>query len=228
MIGIIGAMDIEVESIKSFLTGKKETNISGIDFVSGKYDSKEVVVAKCGPGKVFAGLCAEAMILKYAPELIINIGVAGALDKSLKMGEIVIADAVCQYDVDTSAVGDPVGMISDIDTIKFPADTQAIFELQESVKSCKINYCIGTIASGDQFVADDEKKQFISRTFGAKSCEMEGGAVGHVCYVNNVPFAVLRAMSDQADGKAAMSYSEFKKSAAKNSTKVIKKFLEIR
>ncbi len=225
MIGIIGAMDIEVEKIKAFLTETETETVSGVDFVRGKFNDKDVVVAKCGVGKVFAGLCAEAMILKYNPELIINVGVAGCLDETLKIGDIVIADSVCQHDMDTSPLGDPVGMLSDINIIKIPADEKACELFSECAKELSLPYSVGTIASGDQFVSSADKKKFIIDNFGAKSCEMEGGAIGHVCYVNNVPFAVLRAMSDGADDGAKMDFPTFAKMAAENSTRVIKTFL---
>lgn len=225
MIGIIGAMDIEVEKIKAFLTETCEETVSGVNFVCGKYEDKDVVVAKCGVGKVFAALCAEAMILKYSPSLIINVGVAGCLDETLKIGDIVIADSVCQHDMDTSPLGDPIGLLSDINIIKIPADKKAYELFGECAKELKLPYSLGTIASGDQFVSSGEKKKYIIDNFNAKSCEMEGGAIGHVCYVNNVPFAVLRAMSDGADDGARMDFPTFAKKAAENSTNVIKAFL---
>ncbi len=225
MIGIIGAMDIEVEKIKGFLTDVREEKISGVNFVSGKFREKDVVVAKCGVGKVFASLCAEAMILKYSPELIINVGVAGCLDSTLKIGDIVISDSVCQHDMDTSPLGDPIGMLSDINIIKIPADKKAYELFSECAKELSLPFSVGTIASGDQFVSSPDKKQFIIDNFDAKSCEMEGGAIGHVCYVNDVPFAVLRAMSDGADDGAKMDFPTFAKMAAENSTQVIKAFL---
>lgn len=225
MIGIIGAMEIEVEKIKAFLTDTTSEIVSGVTFVRGKFCEKDVVVAKCGVGKVFAGLCAEAMILKYDPELIINVGVAGCLDESLKIGDIVIADSVCQHDMDTSPLGDPVGMLSDINIIKIPADKKAYELFSECAKELSLPYSVGTIASGDQFVSSSDKKKYIIDNFGAKSCEMEGGAIGHVCYVNKVPFTVLRAMSDGADDGAKMDFPTFAKLAAENSTRVIKTFL---
>ena len=227
MIGIIGAMEIEVESIKKLLTQKTTKKISGTEFVLGKYADKDIVVAKCGVGKVFAALCAEAMILEYKPEMIINIGVAGCLADNLKIGDIVIADRVVQHDMDTSALGDPVGMISDINMVYIPADAHICAALKESVENIGISCEVGTIASGDRFVSSSEVKTDIVRKFGAKSCEMEGGAIGHVCYVNDVPFGVLRAMSDGADDGAKMDFPEFAKKAAENSAEVIKKFLSI-
>lgn len=225
MIGIIGAMDIEVESIKAMLASVSEEKVSGVNFVRGKFGAESVVVAKCGVGKVFAALCAEAMILKYNPSVIINVGVAGCLDKSLKIGDIVIADSVVQHDMDTSPLGDPIGLLSDINIVKIPSDEKTCALLEESVGAAGIKYSVGTIASGDQFVADDAKKRFITDNFGALSCEMEGAAIGHVCYVNNVSFGVLRAMSDGADDGADMDFPTFTKMAAENSTRVIKEFL---
>lgn len=225
MIGIIGAMDIEVESIKSLLTDTEVQTVSGVDFVSGKFEKLDVVVAKCGVGKVFSALCAEAMILKYNPEMIINVGVAGCLDKTLKIGDIVIADNVVQHDMDTSPLGDPVGMLSDINIVNIPADEKICIALKSAVSSVGLTSTVGTIASGDQFVASSDKKDFITKTFAAKSCEMEGGAIGHVCYVNKVPFGVLRAMSDGADDGANIDFPTFAKMAAENSTLVISKFL---
>ncbi len=224
MIGIIGAMDIEVESIKALLTDKKEEKISGVNFVSGKIADKDVVVAKCGVGKVFAALCAEAMILKFAPDMIINVGVAGCLDSSLKIGSIVIADSVVQHDMDISALGHPLGLLDGLDIVKIPADKEIYTALEKSVSDLGLSYTVGTIASGDQFVADSGKKKFIIDNFDAKSCEMEGGAIGHVCYVNGVPFGILRAMSDGADDGASMDFPTFTRMAAENSTNVIKSF----
>ena len=225
MIGIIGAMEIEVESIKKLLTDTKTEKISGVDFVSGNFGENRVVVAKCGVGKVFAALCAEAMILRYNPNVIINTGVAGAIADDLKIGDIVIADAVVQHDMDTSALGDPKGLLSGIDIVDIPADKNVCKILENSVKKLGLACKTGKIASGDQFVASRDMKNYIKENFGAVSCEMEGASIGHVCYVNNIPFGVLRAMSDGADGGANIDFPTFTKMAAENSTNVIKEFL---
>lgn len=225
MIGIIGAMDIEVESIKALLSDITTEKISGVEFVKGKFSGKDIVVAKCGVGKVFSALCTEAMILSYKPTTIINVGVAGCLTPELKIGDVVIATDVVQHDMDTSPLGDPVGMLSDINIVHIKSDEKVTALLEESVKDSGIEYRLGTIASGDQFVASKDKKDYIKANFGAISCEMEGGSIGHVCYVNNVPFAVLRAMSDGADDGAMMDFPAFCKMAAENEVKVITKFL---
>ena len=216
MIGIIGAMDVEVESIKALLTDTHTENISGVSFVKGQFAGKEIVVAKCGVGKVFSALCTEAMILKFSPEMIINVGVAGCLTPDLKIGDAVIADNVCQHDV---------GMLSDINIVKIPTDQKVTALLADAVAEAEVSYKIGTIASGDQFVASSEKKEYIKSNFSAISCEMEGGSIGHVCFVNNVPFAVLRTMSDGADDGANMDFPTFCKMAAENEVKIIEKFL---
>lgn len=225
MIGIIGAMDIEVEKLKKLLTDTKKEKVSGVEFHSGKLGEAEVVVAKCGIGKVFAAICAETMILRYEPEIIINIGVAGGLAEGLKIGDIVIADGVVQHDMDTTALGDPLGFLADIGLIKITADKDAVDILKKACDKLCINYETGTIASGDQFISDAAVKKRIKDTFSAKACEMEGASIGQVCCVNGVPFAVLRAISDGANDDAKLDFPTFAAMAAENSAKVIELFI---
>ena len=225
MIGIIGAMDIEVEGIKLVIDDAKERVISGITFVSGTIEGREVVVAKCGIGKVNAAICTEAMIIAYSPSLIINTGVAGSLTPELNIGDIVIADKVCQHDFDTTPVGDMRGLIAEVNLINIPADEKSYEHLAKCVEKCGINYRIGTIASGDVFVADSETKDFIVSEFSASACEMEGASIGQVCWLNHVPFTVLRALSDSANEDSHMDYPEFCRLAARNSIRVIDEFL---
>lgn len=226
MIGIIGAMEVEIEGIRSVMTDKKEKTVSGVRYVSGKLGNNEVVTAVCGIGKVFAAICTQTMILDYKPELIINTGVAGSLSAELNVCDIAVADKVVQHDMDTSPLGDPKGLVSGINVIYFEADKAASALLSEIVKEYGINTVGGTVASGDQFIASKEVKNRIVTDFGAIACEMEGAAIGHVCYVNNVPFAVLRAISDKADGVAEIDYPSFCKMAADNYIKVICTFAE--
>ncbi len=220
MIGIIGAMDIEVENLKAQIENKETKIISGIEFVSGKIFNKEIVVAKCGIGKVFAAICTEAMILNFKPGYIINTGVGGTLTEKLSIGDIAISQALCQHDMDTSPIGDPKGLLSGINIINIPADEKLIELAQEVIKERNINFKTGIIASGDQFIANKFQKDFIVSEFSAIACEMEGASVAHVCYVNNVKFLVLRAISDSADNSSHMDYPTFLKMAAENSTKV--------
>ncbi len=226
MIGIIGAMGIEVRALADLLDDKKSETISGVEYMSGKIYGKDVVLAVCGIGKVFAAICAQTMILKYNPDVIINTGVAGTLTDALSIGDIAIADSVVQHDMDTSPLGDPVGLLSGINIVKIPADKKTCEKIERCVEEIGANYEIGTIASGDQFLANKEVKERIVGNFGAIACEMEGAAVGHVCYVNNKPFCVLRAISDCADGSGAENYTEFLGKAAENATMIMAKFIK--
>ncbi len=227
MIGIIGAMSIEIEGIRALLTEKSETTVSGIKFVCGRLGKNEVVTAVCGVGKVFAAICTEIMILKFDPELIVSTGVAGTLTPKLKIGEIAIADKVFQHDMDTSPTGDPKGLVSGINKIYFDTDERFSALLSECVRAEGISTIFGAIASGDQFIASKEQKKAITDNFEAIACEMEAAAIGQVCYVNNKPFVVLRAISDSADHSALMEYPEFVKMAAYNYIKVIQRFTTV-
>lgn len=217
-IGIIGAMEPEVEAIISALDEKECENISGISFYTGILCGKRVAVAKCGIGKVFAALCTQTMIMKYSPSLIVNTGVGGALKYGITTGDIVVADSLCQHDMDTSAIGDPKGLVSGINVIYFESDKRASEILLSAANALALNATSGRIASGDKFIASKEDKDRIISDFSAVACEMEGCAVAQVAYVNNIPFAVVRAISDSADGSATMDYPTFLPIAAKNST----------
>ena len=225
-IGIIGAMDVEVNGLVARLENKKSETVSGITFYSGELLGKSVVIAKCGIGKVFAATCAEAMIIKYSPRLIINSGVGGALAKDLSTGDIVIANKLCQHDMDTSPIGDPVGLVSGINRIWFEADERATSILLDAAKELSLNARLGSIATGDRFVATKGLKDEIVNNFAASACEMEGCAIAQVAFINNTPFVVVRAISDSADGEASMDYPTFLGIAAKNSTNLTLSLVE--
>lgn len=225
-IGIIGAMTGEVAAIIARLEGRQTETISGVEFNTGILFGKRVVVAKCGIGKVFAAISTEAMILKYAPKLIVNTGVGGALDKDLKPLDIVFATGLVQHDMDTSALGDPVGLISGINKVYFYTDPIAVSVLTAAADELGVGYMIGTIASGDKFIAEMGDKKRIADTFGAISCEMEGAAVAHTAFVNDTHFVVVRAISDSADGEASMDYQSFLPRATEISTKLTLALIE--
>ena len=226
MIGIIGAMTVEVEALKAEMSGKTAETVSGIEFVRGELCGKEVVVAQCGIGKVFAALCAQTMILRYGADIVVNTGVAGTLSGKIGIGDIAVSTACVQHDMDTSPLGDPVGLISGINVIEMPADTQLCDTVLSIADELGINAVGGIVASGDCFVSGAEKKKYIVDNFGAVCCEMEGGAIAQVCYVNGVRFLVIRSISDSADGSAHMDYGEFVKLAADRSAKVVKGLLK--
>ena len=219
-IGIIGAMQPEVEAIIAALTNSESETISGITFYTGTIWGKSVAVAKCGIGKVFAALCAEIMILKYSPDLLVNTGVGGAIGGGLNCGDVVIADKLCQHDMDTSAIGDPKGLVSGINMIYFEADNNAREILLEQGRALGLAVKSGTVATGDKFIADADDKRRIASDFSASVCEMEGCAIAQTAFVNGTPFAVVRAISDSADGEATMDYPTFLSIAAANSTKL--------
>lgn len=227
MIGIIGAMDVEVEHLKNRLTDRETKTVSGIEFARGFLSGKEVVVAKCGIGKVFAAICTEAMIIEFKVDCIINTGVAGTLTDRLCVGDTAISTAVVQHDMDSSALGDPVGMVSGIDKIYFDADPELVLKAEQAVKLAGLNYVCGVIASGDRFIGDTESKKRIVKNFNAVACEMEGGAIGHAAYVNDVPFIVIRAISDSADGSAEVDYPAFVARAAEKSAFITEKLVSM-
>lgn len=224
-IGIIGAMDIEVNGIVASMSQVAEKTISGIRFYSGKLYDKDIVVAKCGIGKVFASICAQTMILEYNPTVIINSGVAGSLTKELGVLNVAIAKNVVQHDMDTSPLGDPKGLISGINMVYFDANSQVVEALEKSTDLASCKSRCGTIATGDKFISVESEKKALHEEFGAIACEMEGGAIGHTCYINNVPFGVIRAISD-GDG-AEMDYMTFAEKAANQSVEIVKNFVKI-
>lgn len=224
MTGIICALEYEAKLLISQLKDPDKKTFSGMFFTSGKLHNKDVVIAICGVGKVFAAICAQTMILNYSPDLIINTGVAGAVHATLNCGDITIASSVVQHDMDTSPLGDPVGMISGINAINFNCSTQKDI-IKKIAKSQGHNVIEGVIASGDQFIANAEKKSFIENTFNAVACDMEAGAIGHACYINNTPFCIIRAISDSADGKAHLDYPTFSSLAANNAANIISTFI---
>lgn len=226
MIGIIGAMNIETEGLISRMQGAKTRTISGINYVSGQLCGKEAVVATCGIGKVAAAMCAEGMILCYHPSLIMNTGVAGSLSPSLKTGDVVVSTALVQHDMDTSGLGDPVGLISGLGMVEIPADMDAMELMLLCCKELGIPAEYGLIATGDQFICTNEAKNRIVRSFGALACEMEGGSIAQICCSNNIPFVVTRAISDGADEGSQMDYPSFCKLAAERSVAAVSLFLQ--
>ena len=227
MIGIIGAMDSEVDELKKNLSDVKVKLISGINFYEGSIYNKKIVLAKCGVGKVFAAICAEAMILNYSIDKIIHIGIAGSLDKSLRVGDVVIASSVVHHDLDTTGIGeDRVGMISGLNIVNIPCSKNIVNDLEKCAKKIGVNYKIGVVASGDQFINNNEAKQKIINSFDAIACEMEGASTGQVCYVNKIDFCVARCFSDSGDDNANDEYEKQKIKSSDVATRLIKEYLK--
>ena len=223
-IGIIGAMEEEVTSLKEALTDSKTTSIAGMEFCEGKLEDKDVVVVQCGMGKVNAGICANTLINQFGCSGIINTGVAGSLDNQIDIGDIVVSVDACQHDFTVEAIGFAKGEIPYTGLSAFPADETMRKEAVEAVHAVApdIQVFEGRVCTGDQFVSSKEQKESIKSDFGGMCCEMEGGAVAQACYLNDTPFVIIRAISDKADDSEEMSYEVFKKDAAAHCALVVR------
>ena len=217
MIGIIGAMESEVDSIFANMTSKEKININNLTFYKGLLFNKDVVVVKCGIGKVNAALCTQLLILTFKVDKVINTGIAGATGKGLNIYDFVVSSQAVYHDFDTSFFGYKLGQVPGMEeTFKADEDLQKLalqaFEKSELAKNHKIQN--GLIASGDQFIAGGERKSFIINNFHPLCVEMEGCAIAHTCFANNIPFVIIRCMSDCADDSAVETYEESKASKA--------------
>lgn len=226
MIGIIGAMQIEIDGLRANMTNAKEVTISGVDFLTGEIKGKEVVVAMCGMGKVFAAITAQTMAIHFNVDAMLNTGVAGNLSDKLGIKSVAIADQVVQHDMDLTPIGFEYGQLGGIDKIYLPCDQKLVALIENSVKEMGLNYQVGTIATGDQFINKPEQQQFITGQFGAIAAEMEGASIGHVCYINNVPFAIIRTISDDADGNSPEDFPAFAKEAAEIAIDIVLNVIE--
>lgn len=226
MLGIIGAMDVEIDTVKSKLQSQTVTRIAGMDFVCGTLEGVMVCAAQCSPGKVNAAMCAQIMIDRFKVSCVINIGVGCSLSERVVIKNVVIATDVCEYDVDITALGEPRGYINGLNMIQIPTDKALSDELAQTAIICGEKIHRGSVASGDTFIANNDLKAMLSEDFGAICGEMEGGAIGHVCAANGVPFAVLRSISDGGNADAQLDYPTFKTVAANISTSIILNFIK--
>ena len=174
-------------------------------------------------GKVNAGICAHTLIQKYGCTKIINTGVAGSLDNRIDIGDIVVSTEAVQHDFDVSIIGFQKGEIPYTGLVAFPSDPALHDEAVKAVKATapEINVFEGRVCSGDQFIASSEQKNKILETFGGLCCEMEGGAIAQVCYLNHTPYVILRAISDKADHSEEMSFEQFAETAAKRCAAIV-------
>ncbi len=217
-LGIIGAMDVEVATLKQLMQNKSEKTVAGAVYCEGTLEELSVVVVQCGVGKVNAALCVQALCDLFAVTHIVNTGVAGSLNADLDIGDLVISRNAVYHDFDCHVLNDAyvVGQVPGLSVRAFPAD-EMLTELAYSVAdaACPGHAFIGTIASGDQFVCGKEQKQRIADNTKALCTEMEGAAIAHAAWRNGVPFVVIRAISDKADDSAEMDYPTFEAIAAK-------------
>lgn len=226
-IAVVGAMAVEVAELLRRLEDDEARTISGRTFHLGRLCGREVVVVQCGIGKVNAAMCAEALILAYRPSLVINIGVAGTLTDALNIGDIAVARDFVQYDVDTTALGDPLGFVSTVERIDFPCADWAVNGILSAVeRQTELRAKAVRIASGDRFNDDQASHDLIAGHFGADVCEMEGCPIAQVCWINGVDCAAIRAISDATAGAHNAEYGVWRDVAAHRATTALMAFLE--
>ncbi|MGN0014744.1 MAG: 5'-methylthioadenosine/adenosylhomocysteine nucleosidase [Candidatus Gastranaerophilaceae bacterium] len=232
VIGIIGAMDCEIELLENFLEKSKRVQAGKFYIVEGEINNHKVIIAKCGVGKTNAACCTQFLVDKFSPDYIINTGVAGGICDNLSVGDVVIAADLVHHDFDVSVLGYAKGYMCtgnnpNKPTI-FSSDEKLIKIFEKSATSVISSQNIhkGRIASGDIFVGNIDRKVEIKELFNAIAVEMEGASVAQAAYMNEIPFVVVRAISDLADGTATESQSDFENKTAKITSHIIKEFLQ--
>ena len=215
-IGIIAALECEVQKIIEKLENPYSEKIAGMCFYCGKIGNHEIVCVQCGIGKVSAALGAQIMVTKFGPDAVINTGCAGALSDKLQVGDTVISDATVEWDLDTIELGNPRGYVSSMDKVKMCASPE-LADTMAKVIGSREKVFKGMIVSGDQFVSSQEQRNLILSAFPEAICaEMEGAAIGHVCEQNGIPFCVIRCISDNANGDSKIDFAEFSSQALQN------------
>lgn len=224
MIGIIGAMDEEVEQIVAAMNIEKEETKACMNFKAGKLNGKDVVVVRSGIGKVNAAVCTQILVDDFGADCVINTGIAGSLKAKIDIGDVVVSSDVLHHDMDATGFGYPKGQIPRMDTLSFKADERLVELASEAcaVAVPEIGVHVGRVVSGDQFISDKNVKEEIVKNFDGYCTEMEGAAIAQTAYLNKIPFVILRAISDKADDSATMDYPTFEKQAIANSVKLIK------
>ena len=227
MTGLIGAIPEEITCLIAALTDAVTETHLGMTFYRGVLAGEPVVITRAGVGKVNAALAAGAMALLYHPDRLINTGVAGALAGNLKQGDVVVATSLVEYDMDTTPFGEPRGLlqIRGQELVELPADGETVAALTRAAGTCGETPRTGMIATGDRFVAGADAKAAILSYFPALACEMEGAAIAHAAYAAGVPVAVLRVISDSADGSAQLDYPTFAAIAAEKCQRIVCAYL---
>lgn len=228
IIGVIGAMDEEVSRLKEKMQVKKVEKKAGMEFFEGELAGKDVVIVRSGIGKVNAGICTQILVDDFGVEAVINTGVAGSLKNEINIGDIVLSADALQHDMDATGFGYEHGVIPRMEQSTFVADKKLV-ELAKQVNE-EVNSDIGTfvgrVVSGDQFISDKAKKDWLVEKFGGYCTEMEGAAIAQAAYLNEIPFLIIRAISDKADNSAEMDYGEFEAKAIEHTVKLVTSMME--
>ena len=220
-LGIIGAMDVEVATLKAKMKDVTVTTRAGMEYFSGKLEDLDAVVVQCGIGKINAAMCTQILIDSFGVDAIVNTGIAGSLLAELDIADLVISRDAIHHDFDLRFWGRPIGQVPGMDVIAFPADEKlmaAAFAAAEAENAGHTT--VGRVASGDQFICSKEQKEKIIADTGAICAEMEGASIAHTAYRNGVPFVIIRAISDKADDSAEMDYPTFEAIAAQRCANV--------
>ena len=228
-IGIIGAMELEVEELKQAMSVHSVTQKASMKFYEGTLDNAQVVIVQCGIGKVNAGMCVQILADCFQVTHIINTGVAGSLNTALDIGDIVIGTEAVYHDMDVTPLGYEPGQVPGIPVKMFGADTAMVTAAKNSCEKVNtdIHVRLGRIASGDQFISSKEVKNKILATVGGDCTEMEGAAIAHAATLNEIPFVIIRAISDKADDSAHMDYPSFERAAAAHCAALVKDFIQM-
>ncbi len=226
-IGIIGAMEEEVIKLKEAMQVEEIVEYAAMSFCKGNLCGKDVVVVRSGIGKVNAGICAQILVDKFQVEVLINTGIAGSLDAAIDIGDMVISTDLIEHDMDATGFGYPLGQIPRMDTLAFLADpilvekaVAANVEANPDIKTFT-----GRIVSGDQFVSSAEVKERLIANFQGRCTEMEGAAIAHAAYLNQISCVIIRAISDKADNSATVDYPTFEKKAIEHSVRLVQNLL---
>lgn len=228
-IGIIGAMEIEVETLKSHMQITNTIEKASMTFLEGVLNHVSVVIVRSGIGKVNAGMCVQILSDIFHVTHVINTGVAGSLNAAIDIGDIVVSTDALYHDVDATGFGYPLGEVPQLGTLSFTADSQMAEQAKAScqIVNPDIKVFEGRIVSGDQFVSSPAVKDSILAHFPGSLCtEMEGAAIAHAAWLNHIPFVIIRAISDKADDSAHMDYPAFEKAAAEHSAKLVEHMIQ--
>lgn len=227
-IGIIGAMELEVETLKAAMDITNTLTQAGMEFYEGTLHQAPVVVVRSGIGKVNAALCVQILADVFKVTHIINTGVAGSLNTDLNIGDIVLSKDVLHHDVDATIFGYPPGEVPQLGIREFPGDENMLRLAKASCKEINpdLQVVVGRIVSGDQFISSKDVKQRLIATFRGDCAEMEGAAIAHASYLNKIPFIIIRAISDKADDSAKMDYPTFERQAAHHCARLTGNFVQ--
>ena len=226
-IGIIGAMEVEIASLKSAMKVSRMLKKAQMEFLEGELEGCQAVVVRSGIGKVNAAVCTQILVDEFGVDGVINTGIAGSLKAEINIGDIVLSTDVLHHDMDATGFGYPLGQIPQMDAFSFQADEQMrklAKEVCEEVNP-EIRVFEGRVVSGDQFISSREVKDKIKENFDGCCTEMEGAAIAQTAYLNQIPFVIIRAISDKADDSATMDYPTFEKQAVEHSVRLTRGFL---